>query len=379
MQKYTSGRFLGGSGGGGAAPPARAPPARAPENAFFARGGGAAPPARAPPARAPENALFARAAALTSAAGWPEVHGGAVLCADARFSPQRAQGVKGLEHCTSGGHFWRSMLEGALKQGRADEVAWLMEEGGEEAVGGATRRARAGLLDAPEGGGSAAAVGELQERAPPGLSAALPKTKHGKPDFGPLFLGPLSAWPRAGTANLVGRDDLTDSDIAHLAGTASVSLRDCRGITGARLTHLAGVHTLDISGCTEVNDAGLAHLKGIHTLDVSLCHRITNVGLAHLTGVRVLDVSRCLGLITDAGLAHLAGIHTLNVTECDRITDAGLAHLTGIHTLDFSREWDGPPSLITGAGLAHIRGVRVLYAEGCGFAIHAAASVLLYP
>jgi len=34
----------------------------------------------------PENAFFARAAALTTEAGWPEVHGDAVLCADARYS-----------------------------------------------------------------------------------------------------------------------------------------------------------------------------------------------------------------------------------------------------------------------------------------------------
>ena len=58
-------------------------------------GGGGGGGGAAPPPRAPENAFFARAAALTSEAGWPKVHGGAVLCADVRYSIKRAQGVKG--------------------------------------------------------------------------------------------------------------------------------------------------------------------------------------------------------------------------------------------------------------------------------------------
>ena len=33
-----------------------------------------------------ENACFGRAAALTSKAGWSEVHGAAALCADARYA-----------------------------------------------------------------------------------------------------------------------------------------------------------------------------------------------------------------------------------------------------------------------------------------------------
>ena len=49
-------------------------------------GGGGGGGGAAPSPRAPENAFFARAAALTSKAGWPEAHGGAVLCADARYS-----------------------------------------------------------------------------------------------------------------------------------------------------------------------------------------------------------------------------------------------------------------------------------------------------
>ncbi len=58
---------VGGGGGGGGGPPTPVD-------------GGSPTPAP------PENAFFARAAELTSRAGWPEAHGGAMLCADARYS-----------------------------------------------------------------------------------------------------------------------------------------------------------------------------------------------------------------------------------------------------------------------------------------------------
>ena len=50
---------------------------------------------------------------------------------------ERAQGVKGEEHRCR-----RTVVEGALKQGNPEEAAWLLDEGGEEAVGGAAPRAR---------------------------------------------------------------------------------------------------------------------------------------------------------------------------------------------------------------------------------------------
>jgi hypothetical protein len=77
------------------------------------------------------------------------------------------------------------VVEGALKQGNPEEAAWLLDEGGEEAVGGAARRPRWALFDAPEGGGHAAAAEELRERAPRGLRFCEDF------DFGPQMRAPL--------------------------------------------------------------------------------------------------------------------------------------------------------------------------------------------
>ena len=208
------------------------------------------------------------------------------------------------------------MVEGALKQGNPEDAAWELDEGGEEAVGGAAPRARWALFDAPEGGGHAAAAEELRERAPRGLRFCEPKVDF---DFGPRILGPLAVWraanPGAEVANVEGREYLPDEDFVHLVGLKAVNMWGCRGINNACLAHLTGIHTLEMFGCRGITDAGLAHLAGIHTLNMRWCERITDAGLAHLTGIHTLDMDGCTG-ITDAGLAHLAGIHTLYARDC---------------------------------------------------------------
>ena len=228
------------------------------------------------------------------------------------------------------------MVEGALKHGNPEEAAWLLDEGGEEAVGGAAPRPRWALFDAPECGGQAAAAEELRERAPRGLRFCEPKVDF---DFGPRIEGPLADWrsvnPGAEVADVYGKRDLRDADFVHLVGLKAVYMDGCTGITDAGLAHIAGIHTLDIEGCTGITDAGLAHLAGIHTLDMRYCPGITDAGLAHLTGIHTLKMRYCRG-ITDAGLAHLAGIHTLDMSVCTGITDAGLAHLAGIQTLEMA-------------------------------------------
>ena len=127
-----------------------------------------------------------------------------------------------------------------------------------------------------------------------------------------------ASFPNARYANVVGRGDVTDADLAFLSGVGEVhaDLRGCKRITDAGLAHIRGaVCTLNMSGCKRITDAGLAHLTGIHTLDMSWCKRITDAGLAHLTGIYTLIMHECT-LITGAGLAHLTGIHTLNMWEC---------------------------------------------------------------
>ena len=185
-------------------------------------------------------------------------------------------------------------MEGALKQGDAGEVAWELDEGGEEALSGAAPRVRWTLFDAPEGGGHAAAAEELRERAPRGLRFCEPKVDF---YFGPLIEGPLAVWraanPGAVVANVAWRVDLRDADFVHLVGLKAVNMDGCTGITDAGLAHLTGIHTLYINGCPGITDSGLAHLTGIHTLSMCDCTGITGAGLAHLRGIHNLDMTGC--------------------------------------------------------------------------------------
>ena len=308
-----------------------------------------------PPENALGNAHFARACGLGARGGWLEVEGAAALCAAARASPERAQGVKGEPHRSR-----RSRLEFHVKAGDARAVARLMDEGGEEAwAGWAEAPAAGGLaparvplwrwgLFAPLAGEEgvalrpawrpkdhAAAAAALRERAPGG--GPLAAGDAGEPDYGPMIKGPLAAWraahPGSEVANVLWRVGLTDADFVHLAGVKRLNMEQCTGVTDAGLAQLAGVHTLHMERCTGVTDAGLAHLRGIHTLNMRECIGITDAGLAHLRGIHTLGMAGCTGII-DAGFAHLRGIHTLLMGGCPGITGAGVAHLTGIHRLD---------------------------------------------
>jgi hypothetical protein len=104
----------------------------------------------------------------------------------------------------------------------------------------------------------------------------MPTHPDGRPDFGPVIVGPLAAWraahPDARVANVSGRRDLTDADFAHLAWLRAVDMSGCSGITDAAFAHLAGIHTLNMSRCWQatITDAAFAHLAGIHTLVMSL-------------------------------------------------------------------------------------------------------------
>ena len=89
-----------------------------------------------------------------------------------------------------------------------------------------------------------------------------------------------ACFPNARCANVVGRGDLVDADLASLSGVEEVHA--------------------DLGGLWQITDAGLAHIRG---------------------AVRTLNMRGCAG-ITDAGLAHLAGIHTLNMWGCNAATIA---------------------------------------------------------
>ena len=81
-----------------------------------------------------------------------------------------------------------------------------------------------------------------------------------------------ACFPNARCANVVGRGDLVDADLASLRLPVSgvevhVDLWGCAQITDAGLAHIRGaLRTLNMRGCRGITDAGLAHLAGIHTL-----------------------------------------------------------------------------------------------------------------
>ena len=176
------------------------------------------------------------------------------------------------------------------------------------------------------------------------------------------ILGDIAAWrarfPWATVANIAGRFDVYDDDLAHLAGMHKVFLYGCSNITDAGLAHLRGVHTLMMGGCWRATDAGLAHLAGVHTISMRGCNSITDAGIAHLKGVHTLTIDDCPG-ITDEGLAHLAGIHSLSIVR-GNITDAGLAHIRGVRDLTIRG-----CTRITDAGVALLDEVHSLVMTSC--------------
>ena len=89
-------------------------------------GGGGSGGDALPPARAPENAFFSRACDLSSCAGWLEVDAAAPLCADSRYAPLRAQGVRDVSHFE---HRTRFSFSVAFCPSR-DEADWLADEVG---------------------------------------------------------------------------------------------------------------------------------------------------------------------------------------------------------------------------------------------------------
>ena len=176
---------------------------------------------------------------------------------------------------------------------------------------------------------------------------AVPLNASGMPVWGDVIAGSLSAWraanPAALCANLEGRADLTDTDLAPFAGTGilAVNLFGCTGITSACFAHLRGITHLRIrgltqptivapdfvqlaglvalyaSGCTQLNDAALAPLAGLRTLYVSDVQGFTEAAFVPLRGLAFLEMRRCATPRTQAGFEPLAGgITTLDMEGC---------------------------------------------------------------
>jgi hypothetical protein len=151
-----------------------------------------------------------------------------------------------------------------------------------------------------------------------------------------------------GTEPLGFGSDLTDADLANLAG----------------LPNLEGLYLRQ----TRVTDAGLVGLTALPSLSHLSIERaagVTDRGVIHalttFPNLSALDLGRTG--VTDAALVHLRrkprfkSLRIQGGIEAGRVTDAGLAELEGQHDLELL--WlNGQP--ITDAGLVHLRGMKKL-------------------
>jgi len=127
------------------------------------------------------------------------------------------------------------------------------------------------------------------------------------------------SFPAALSANVRGREDLRNEDLALLRGFTHLNLAQT-DITGG-LQNLRGIRSLDIA-FTAVDPTELMHLRGIETLDVSYSGslgttvEVIEQSFTHLRGIRTLVAYYCRDISNKAAdhlFPILAGIETVSV------------------------------------------------------------------
>jgi len=135
--------------------------------------------------------------------------------------------------------------------------------------------------------------------------------------------------------------DLTDEDLAELAGTSRL-----------RKLSLLGSH---------VTDSGLKVLRKLNELrSLALVIEVGDEGLGHIAGLTKLESLIVDGRkFTDAGMVHLTGLtrlHTLSLWG-DKISDRGLEHLAAMAELETLYLHQGH---VAGPGLEHLGKLKKL-------------------
>ena len=137
-------------------------------------------------------------------------------------------------------------------------------------------------------------------------------------------------------------DDVSDADLAHVAGLTSLTGLGISGprITNAGLAHLARLTSLDMLSieCPGIKGPGLAPLKGMTKvgdlfLDGSGIDSLASLPpLPHLSNLSLRRLP-----IDDADLARVAGLTSLQELDLawTAVSDAGLAHLAGLARLQY--------------------------------------------
>ena len=297
-----------------------------------------------------QRSLLSRALLLLGESFGEEADSGITLCRAANRDERlvEACGLVTFLHA-------RNRLEYHVKTGNAPRVAWALRWGGADVKvyyprsAWAPPRWRLPLFERPPVPGEAwfetrradwprwpvpaafaaarAALLAGPSGAPHGGFVMPPQRQDDEWGFGPRIVGPLAAWraahPGALVANVWGRSDLVDADVAHLAGIKALWMSHCANpaLTSAAFAHLRGVHTLLMFDCAQASlgDAAFAHLRGVHTLHMALCTQatLTDGAFVHLRGVQTLDMSGCTQpTITGATLSQLRGVRLLGMNDC---------------------------------------------------------------
>ena len=157
---------------------------------------------------------------------------------------------------------------------------------------------------------------------------------------------------------------LTDESlvaIGTLTALSSLTLENCRQLSGAGLAHLKGLTELtrlELGHCRELHQGleNLINLPRLSYLD------LTGTGLSNGELAHVARIPKLYGLslaecpeIDDVGIAHLAGASKLDqlwLSGCGRVTDGSIEHLsrlTSLKSLKLDR------TQVTPAGIAELR------------------------
>ena len=161
-----------------------------------------------------------------------------------------------------------------------------------------------------------------------GLQALEIRHRHGDdPGLG-AALAPLAGSLRSLTVRFAA--NLSDGDLAPLAGLEELELVSCSRMTGECLGALGGrLRALRVHDCRAFDGAHLARhpLPALEELGVIGHRGITDAHLAPLTGLRKLAARTCPRL-THAAWSPMRALEDLDVSYNEQLTDAGLDRAT---------------------------------------------------
>lgn len=151
------------------------------------------------------------------------------------------------------------------------------------------------------------------------------------------IIGRISTWraifPLAKCARLQKRKDVTDEDVAHLAGISCLSLFQCSSLTDAVLLPLASTLTdLTVRDCSALTDScfvgpagagGPAAFPSLRRIQLIAMSKVTGIGIEDAApNLQEVCLTRCKGLLT-VHLSKLVSLTTFTLEDCHFISETG--------------------------------------------------------